>query len=128
MPGINFAVPGNGKPHGPQGGGVKGNGPGAELPGEAALRDGDYPRAVRELTRALEEGADPAVVLLLRGEAYRLAGEAHLALADLNEAARLAPDNSRAHYNRALLYSAMGAPGEALAAFSACIDREPCNA
>ncbi len=75
------------------------------------LRAGNYDDAIRLATEAIKQTPHEAAPYLYRGRAYHYRnamGDAHLAIADLTEAARLAPESSDVLYTRALVYRDLG--------------------
>jgi tetratricopeptide (TPR) repeat protein len=69
--------------------------------------------------------ADKAQLLFQRGYAYRIKGDSKLALADLNEAIRLAPDHLGAQLQRAEIHSASGDTNTALASYDRAAETFP---
>jgi tetratricopeptide (TPR) repeat protein len=59
-------------------------------------------------TRALAEDPSDAEARLRRARYYRLDGQPEMALADLQQAARLAPDDARLHFERGFALAALG--------------------
>ncbi len=69
--------------------------------------------------------SDLAVAYNNRGNAYRQSQQMDKALADLNEAIRLAPEYATAYYNRGLTYQLSNRYEEAVADYSRSLELEP---
>lgn len=77
------------------------------------------------LERPTLQPSDKAQLYYQRGYAYRTKGDSKLALADLNEALRLAPDHLGAHLQRAELHAASGDTKTALASYDRAAETFP---
>jgi tetratricopeptide (TPR) repeat protein len=77
------------------------------------------------LERPLVAPTDKAQLLFQRGYAYRTKGDAQPALADLNEAIRLAPDHLAAHLQRAEIQATSGDTKSALASYDRAAETFP---
>ncbi len=75
------------------------------------LRSGQYDDAIATATEAIRQNPRNAAAYLYRGRAYHFRnamGDHQLAVSDLGEAIRLAPESSDAYYSRALVYRDIG--------------------
>jgi tetratricopeptide (TPR) repeat protein len=77
------------------------------------------------LDRPLLQPSDKAQLLYQRGYAYRTKGDSQPALADFNEALRLAPDHLGSHLQRAELHAASGDTKTALASYDRAAETFP---
>ena len=72
-------------------------------------------------TRSLAEDPSDVEARLRRARYYRLDGQPEMALADLQQAARLAPDDARLHFERGFTLAALGRNTDAESELSAFI-------
>lgn len=94
--------------------------------GALALWSGKPREALDDLSAAAASAAAPAPrpkALSLRGEAWARLGETARAIADLDAALRMAPDDARARAGRARLLAAAGRAAEARADYDAALAR-----
>lgn len=86
-------------------------------------------KQIRGCTEYIRQGTAPgpnlAIAYINRGIAYASQRQLRRAIADFNEAIRLAPDNPLPYYNRANAYFDRKDYQRAIADFSAAIERDP---
>lgn len=94
-------------------------------------KQGDFASAIRLTTEVIERQPNNLNAYLVRGTAYRRAGEYELAIADLDRAIELDPQNSLAYAQRASarqLRQQRAYSQEVLADLNRAIELDPANA
>ncbi len=71
----------------------------------------DLPQALKECTKAIQLGSEPAGYLDSRALVHMRMGDMEDALADIDAALEIAPDLAEALYKRAIIRDALGRPG-----------------
>lgn len=71
----------------------------------------DLPQALKDCTKAIQLGSEPADYLDSRALVYMRMGRMDEALADLDSALELDPDSAETLYKRALVRTSLGRPG-----------------
>jgi tetratricopeptide (TPR) repeat protein len=89
------------------------------------LRQGDGSGAIRAFSEALAIEPDQAAIRLLRGDAYRLAGDLGRALSEYDEVVRLAPRSAAARNNRGLTHHQKGDHDRAIDDFTEAVRIDP---
>ena len=101
------------------------------LAGGELLKQNELEKAIEQFTLCLNvaELSDPvrAGVLISRGNAYRISGQAELALADFTGAIALDPTNAVAYNNRGNMLKSAARYREAIADFTKAIELSPRN-
>ena len=93
--------------------------------GQAALKNSDYPTAIKHLSSALHDSSSP-LWLIQRSIAYQRAGQHNLALADADNAVLAAVSRARrelvatAQFRRGVALHGMGRYGDARMCFNWC--------
>ncbi|MDP1737448.1 MAG: tetratricopeptide repeat protein [Caulobacter sp.] len=75
-----------------------------EIRGYVRLQKGDYPGAIADLTRVLQEKPEDVRLLRRRAGAYVATGEFQKAIADLTVVVRTTPDDPTAYFERSVVY------------------------
>ena len=86
----------------------------------------DAKRAIEYLSNAIKLQPDYADAYINRGSAYIILGQYQLAIADINQAMRLKPDDAYyLYYNRAAAYSALGLYQRAIEDYNEALRLKP---
>jgi tetratricopeptide (TPR) repeat protein len=93
----------------------------------AALDQKDYAKAIRLLTKMIEQVPEDFDAFVLRGAAYQGQGKLETALDDFNEAIRLSPEYVPALISRGTAWQAKGDLDKAFADFDVAVRLEPKN-
>jgi tetratricopeptide (TPR) repeat protein len=96
--------------------------------GDVYFEGGDYARAVKAYSCALQIQPDFALVYASRGYAYAALSDSENALADYNRALELDETLTAAYNNRGALYTRLGNFGLAISDFELVIALDPSNA
>jgi tetratricopeptide (TPR) repeat protein len=96
--------------------------------GKAFARIGDLTRAEQYLSAALDEGADPRVVLPLLMRVCVESGRLRVAIRHADDFLKRHPDDTRLRYLLGTLYAAVGEPANARRQFEQVLERDPDNA
>lgn len=91
------------------------------------MASGDTSQTIQYCTRAIESGkltnSELSTTYSNRGGVYETRGDLELAIADLNAAVRLNPDNAGAHFSRGNFYRRRGEETKARAEFDIAISK-----
>jgi Tfp pilus assembly protein PilF len=93
--------------------------------GVAAINDGDYEKAISELSEAISLSPDYAEAYFYRAMAYRSNDMYNEAIADFTRAIELEPNSVYPYYERGLAYSYSGIATRAIEDFTRAIELQP---
>ncbi len=96
--------------------------------GKAFARIGDLTRAEQYLSAALDEGADPRIVLPLLMRVCVESGRLRVAIRHADDFLKRHPDDNRLRYLLGTLYAAVGEPASARRELEQVLERDPANA
>ncbi|HET9496686.1 MAG TPA: tetratricopeptide repeat protein [Chloroflexia bacterium] len=93
--------------------------------GVAAINDGDYDKAISELSEAIAGSPDYAEAYFYRAIAYRSNMMYNEAIADFTRTLELEPDSVYPYYERGLAYTYAGIATRAIEDFTRAIELQP---